>query len=97
MISDPYHVLGVGPDTGPDEIRQRYLALVREFPPEREPQRFAQIREAYDQLRDPVASLERRLLNTTAIDTFDTLLAAERQRQGRRRLPTSLLLSLAEA
>lgn len=93
---DPYKVLNVGPEASPDEIRQRYLTLVREFSPERDPQRFAQIREAYDQLRDPVASLERRLFNTTAIDTFDTLLAADRQRQGVRRLPTSLLLSLAE-
>jgi len=97
MIIDPYDVLGVRPEATSDEIRQRYLALVREFPPEREPQRFAQVREAYDQLRDPVASMERRLLNTTAIDTFDTLLAAERQRQRGRRLSTSVLLSLAES
>ena len=96
MIINPYEVLGVGPEATPDEIRQRYLALVREFPPEREPQRFAQIRAAYDQLRDPVASLERRLFNMTAIDTFDTLLAAERQRQRARRLPTPVLLSLSE-
>jgi DnaJ-class molecular chaperone len=96
MIINPYEVLGVGPESTADEIRQRYLALVREFPPEREPQRFAQIREAYDQLRDPVASLERRLFNLTASDTFDTLLAAERRQQQGRRLPTPVLLSLSE-
>ena len=49
-----------------------------------------------DQLRDPVVSLERRLFNLTAVDTFDTLLAAERQRQRGKRLPTSVLLSLGE-
>ena len=96
MLTDPYEVLGLGPEAGEDEIRQRYLALVREFPPEREPKRFAEIREAYDQIRDPVVSLERRLFNLTAVDTFDTLLAAERQRQRGRRLPTSVLLSLGE-
>lgn len=96
MIIDPYDVLGVGPEASPDEIRRRYLTLVREFPPEREPERFAQIRAAYDQLRDPVASLERRLFSTTAMDTFDTLLAAERQQRHERRLPTAVLLSLAE-
>jgi hypothetical protein len=30
------------------------------------------------------------------VDTFDTLLAAERQRQRARRLPTPILLSLGE-
>ena len=93
---DPYEVLGVSADATEEQIRQRYLALVREFPPEQEPKRFAEIRDAYDQLRDPVVSLERRLFNLTAVDTFDTLLAAERQRQRARRLPTPVLLSLGE-
>jgi DnaJ-class molecular chaperone len=96
MMTDPYEVLGLGPEAGEDEIRQKYLALVREFPPEREPKRFAEIREAYDQLRDPLVSLERRLFDLTAVDTLDTLLAAERQRQRGRRLPTPVLLSLGE-
>jgi len=89
-------VLGVSADATEEQIRQRYLALVREFPPEQEPKRFAEIRAAYDQLRDPVASMERRLFDLTAVDTFDTLLAAERQRQRGKRLPTSVLLSLGE-
>jgi len=93
---DPYEVLGVSADATEEQIRQRYLALVREFPPEQEPKRFAEIRAAYDQLRDPVASMERRLFDLTAVDTFDTLLAAERQRQRGKRLPTSVLLSLGE-
>lgn len=93
---DAYEVLGVSADATEEQIRQRYLALVREFPPEQEPKRFAEVRAAYDQLRDPVASMERRLFNLTAVDTFDTLLAAERQRQRGKRLPTSVLLSLGE-
>ncbi len=93
---DAYQVLSVSPDATEEQIRQRYLALVREFPPEQEPKRFAEIRQAYDQLRDPVVSLERRLFDLTAVDTFDTLLAAERQRQRARRLPTPVLLSLGE-
>jgi len=93
---DPYELLSVSPDATEEQIRQRYLALVREFPPEQEPKRFAEIRQAYDQLRDPVVSLQRRLFNVTAVDTFDTLLAAERQRQRARRLPTPVLLSLGE-
>ena len=93
---DPYQILGLSQDASEDEIRQRYLALVREFSPERAPQRFAEIRNAYDQLRDPVVSLERRLFNVTASDTFDSILASEQKRVARQRIPTSVLLSLAE-
>jgi DnaJ-class molecular chaperone len=96
-VTDPYEILDLNADAGEDEIRQRYLALVREFSPERAPQRFAEIRHAYDQLRDPIRSLERRLFNVTATDTFDTLQAAQQQRLGKQRIPTQVLLSLAEA
>ena len=95
-MTDPYETLGLSQDAGEEEIRQRYLTLVRENPPERAPARFAVIRDAYDQLRDPVMSLERRLFNLTATDTFDSLLAAEKQRLGQQRIPTDVLLSLAD-
>ena len=95
-MTDPYETLGLSQDAGEEDIRQRYLTLVRENPPERAPERFAVIRAAYDQLRDPVMSLERRLFSLTATDTFDSLLAAEQQCLGRQRIPTDVLLSLAE-
>lgn len=97
MIADPYEVLGLPRHAGEEDIRQRYLTLVREHPPEREPEQFAAIRNAYDQLRDPVASLERRLFDPTATDTFDSLIAGEQQRLRRQRIPTAVLLSLAES
>lgn len=34
-LSDPYHVLGVTPSATPQEIRTRYLELVRRFHPDR--------------------------------------------------------------
>ena len=33
-MSDPYSILGVTPDASDDEIRQKYLALTRQYPPE---------------------------------------------------------------
>jgi DnaJ-class molecular chaperone len=95
-MTDPYEVLGLTPGASEDDIRQRYLALVREYPPERDPEKFAQVRHAYDQLRDPVISLEQRLFNVTATATFDSLLGDQRQRLSRRRIPTQVLLSLAD-
>ena len=95
-MTDPYEILGLGPDAGEEVVRQRYLTLVREHPPERDPERFAAIRNAYEQVRDPVLSLERRLFQLTATDTFDSLLAAEQQRWTKQRVPTDVLLSLAD-
>jgi len=63
-MNDPFTVLGVGEDAGDDEIKQRYLALVRAFPPDREPERFQAYRAAYEALRDQRKRLEAKLLRT---------------------------------
>ena len=51
--ADPREILGVGPSAGDAEIRAAYLRKVKENPPERAPERFEQIRDAYELLRDP--------------------------------------------
>lgn len=58
---DPWKVLGITYDASDDEVRQAYLALVREFPPDREPVEFAKIREAYDLLKDSVGRCKLRM------------------------------------
>lgn len=55
---DPYAVLGIDRTASLDEIKQAYFALVREHPPERDPEAFKRIRGAYDHLRTPEARLE---------------------------------------
>ncbi|MEO8496470.1 MAG: DnaJ domain-containing protein [Planctomycetota bacterium] len=95
-MNDPYQVLGISPAADEAAVRARYLELVREFPPDREPERFAEIREAYDQVRDPVVSLERRLFDVSAHFTFESLIAEARPNVRSSRIPTSLLLSLAK-
>jgi curved DNA-binding protein len=57
-FQDYYEALGVSRDAGEDEIRQAYRRLARQYHPDvnREPgaeDRFKQISEAYDVLRDP--------------------------------------------
>jgi len=51
--TDPYQVLGIQPEAGDAEIRAAYLRKVKEFPPERAPQEFEKVRDAYETLRDP--------------------------------------------
>ena len=64
---DPGEVLGVGQDAGEEEIRAAYLRQVKEHPPDRSPEEFERIRDAYDSLRDPRRRMRDRLL---AADPF---------------------------
>ena len=59
---------------GEGEIRQRYLELVRAFPPEQAPERFAAMHAAYQALRDPAARLESQLFGFECQDdSLETL------------------------
>jgi curved DNA-binding protein CbpA len=69
-MNDPFSTLGVGEDADDDQIKQRYLSLVRTFPPDREPERFQAYRTAYEALRD-----QRKRLETKLLGTRDTALA----------------------
>ncbi len=51
-ISDTYAVLGLGPGAEDEQIRAAYLAKLKQFPPERSPVEFEQVRDAYELLRD---------------------------------------------
>lgn len=48
---NPYETLGLAPAATEAEIKQTYFALVREHPPERDPDGFKRIRAAYEKLR----------------------------------------------
>lgn len=65
-MRDPFTVLGVAEDADDAEIRRRYLALVRDFPPDRVPDRFQEYRAAYEALSDERKRLETKLLHTNA-------------------------------
>lgn len=49
---NPYAVLGLGPDSDDEQIRAAYLGKLKQFPPDRAPAAFEQIRDAYELLRD---------------------------------------------
>src|SRR5437016_11390566 len=53
MPDDPRQVLGVGTEANDEDIRAAYLRKVKEFPPDRSPREFEQVRDAYEKLRDP--------------------------------------------
>ncbi len=96
-MDDPHQTLGLDPDAGEAEIRRRYLELVREFPPDRAPERFAAIHAAYEAMRDPARRLHAQLFHPeTKTDSLEGLAADLRGRLRRVRLPVANLLELAE-
>ena len=51
--TDPRTVLGLSEKAGADDIRRAYLEKIKIYPPDRSPEMFEKIRDAYELLRDP--------------------------------------------
>jgi curved DNA-binding protein CbpA len=97
-MSDPYEIFGLNSDAGENEIRQRYLELVREFPPDRAPDRFAAIHAAYDSLRNPAERLHAQIFRIESKDdSLDAIAADLRAKLRDYRLPIDSLLALADS
>lgn len=54
-------LLGLDHGAGLEEMRAAYLQRIHEHPPDKDPEAFEQIRDAYDLLRDPVRRITRML------------------------------------
>ena len=52
-----HEILGTDDDTSVDAIRRAYLRAVKAHPPERDPDGFQRVREAYELLRAPAAQI----------------------------------------
>lgn len=48
-----YETLRIAPTASPDEVKRAYYRQVREYPPEKAPEQFQKIREAYETLMEP--------------------------------------------
>ncbi len=58
---DPFAVLGLPPETDDAAIRRRYLELIKQCTPEQSPERFAEVRAAYEAVRTAEARVQFRL------------------------------------
>ena len=97
-MNDPYEQLGLAASADEKEIRQRYLELVRQFPPDRAPEKFAEIRAAYDALRDPIKLLEDRIFEPQSrTDSLEVIGEELRGRLKAARFPISVLTSWADS
>lgn len=55
---NPYDRLGIATDANDETIRSAYLEAIKRFPPERFPERFTAISEAYQALKDEDSRLQ---------------------------------------
>lgn len=53
---NPYAILELQPDCTPDEIHSAYRRLAKQYHPDKggDPEKFRQLKEAYDVLNDPI-------------------------------------------
>ena len=92
-----YLVLGLSPSAAQEEIRQRYLELVRAHPPSRDPERFQRISAAYEALKDERSRVETTIFGMARYGDFELALdALVRARPDCRKTPGLKTLLAAE-
>jgi curved DNA-binding protein CbpA len=73
---NPFAVLGLEETADDEAVRAAYLAAVRRSPPDRDPEGFRRIREAYEALRDREQRLALRLFGPPPLENVAELLDA---------------------
>ena len=91
--TDPFRVLGVTEHATEQEVRERYLTLVKKYPPESEPEKFREIHAAFQAVKDPLV-IARRLLMQPAETTPAWQSVIDREKSHPPNLSVKLLLSL---
>jgi DnaJ-class molecular chaperone len=81
LDEDPQNILGVSQDADAGEIRSAYLNKIKEYPPEKCPQEFERVRDAYEILSDPRHRARAMLQSANPATSLATLL--DNQKQGR--------------
>jgi len=69
----PWKLLGVTPEASDDELRKRYAELIKQHPPDRDPEVFEHIRDAWLQVKDPRVRARERILGPPALHDLGEL------------------------
>ena len=94
-MNDPYVVLGVSADVDDETIRRRYLELVKQFSPEQHPEKFSEIRRAYEATRDLDTRLQHQLFEAGKNESIEAILEELACRTTRRRWTLPALIQAA--
>lgn len=74
---DARAILGISLDAGEEEIRAAYLHKVKEHPPDRSPEEFEKIRDAWETLRDPRRRMRDMLLSADPEEPLASLICGQ--------------------
>jgi curved DNA-binding protein CbpA len=72
---DAREILGIPANAAEEDIRAAYLRRVKEHPPDRSPEEFEKIRDAYETLRDPRRRMRDMMLAADVAAPFVSLFA----------------------
>ena len=81
MVYELYHILGISSQASADEIKRAYFQLVRKYSPEKDPERFQQIRIAYNTLFDSKARENYDAMQKYGDQVKDLILQAQNKMQ----------------
>lgn len=93
--SNPHVTLGLDVNATADEARNAYLSLVRQYPPDRAPDKFRAIHQAYQMLSDPLVYAQSLLDGYVRPVVLADIVDEAGQVKGR--LPVLALLALGNA
>lgn len=91
-FSNAHQILDLKSGASPEALRQSYLNLVRQHPPDRDPDKFRDIHAAYQLLCDPLAQAD--ALLTILDKQVDLATVVDEAAKVRPRLATLNLLAL---
>lgn len=72
----PFAVLGIDETADDEVVRAAYIVGIRRCPPDRDPEGFRRIREAYEAVRDAERRLALRLFGPPPLDRLEAVLEA---------------------
>ncbi len=96
-MTTPYQILGVSQQTTDSEIKLAYLQQVKENPPDRDRNRFQQIQQAYEAIKDEDSRLRHALFHVPTVEFDELLDQAFRQDSALPPIPADDFLKLLNA
>ncbi len=84
---NPFDRLGVTLEADDEAVRKAYLEAVKRFPPERSPEQFCAVNEAYQAIKDENSRLRYILFNTRSMAASPMDAVRQHFSRCRRRIP----------
>jgi len=96
-MTSPYQILGVSEQSADAEIKLAYLQKVKDYPPDHDQQRFQQIQQAYEAIKDNDSRLQTALFNLPTVEFNDLFNLAFKQQSRLQPISADNFLKLLKA